>query len=389
VQRPGARRVQCESYSFHLATEPGISTVDVYHGLGNALAKKLGQANVLPFDLKPILKFYRTAVKKMIEGTAKRVDINDVYNSACKSLIVNVLQTMPDLIIYITGQYIPQWVPAMIRDRLHIKQAVWFTESPYQVALEARMAPLFDYVFTCDKACERIYRGFNPNTWYLPTAYDSLYEWEVTDELKRWERIIYTPDLFFVGSEVPGRLDFLRELVSHLKGQRLRFRMFGVFPSIEEGKCPELEPFYTPRVLTKFDVIKYYRWAKIVLNHFRINESKSFYRDAKTGQVVRDPEGKVMVRTIEPYSLSPRVYEALAAGGFLLTQKRTEIGDLFVPGQDLVTYDDAADCARMVREWLPKENERREIADSGRHKVEQGHDYLDRAARLLDAIHFM
>jgi len=351
----------------------GISTIDVFLGAGDAL-KLLGQ-DVYSFKLRNRIKFYQDAMGHFVKGTNQRVSISEVYNIACQGLFTSVFQTWPDLILFITGQYIPPWVPSLIRERApHIKQAVWYTESPYMLAYEVQRAPVFDYVFTCDKLCAEVYKKFCPESHYLPTAYNSNYEWET--EMRRWESIIYAPDLFFVGSEVPGRLDFLKELAQHIKG-KVQFKLFGVFPSIEKGLCPELEPFYIPMTLTKFEVIKYYNNAKIILNHSRISESKRMLRNLKTGEMVE--------KKLEPYSLGPRVYEIMAAGGFLLTDYRPELDDLFEVGKDLVVYKNAKDCADKVLEYLDKEKERKAIAQRGKSKVKE-HTYINRMQKMLSIV---
>jgi len=244
------------------------------------------------------------------------------------------------------------------------------------IAHEIQRAPLYDCVFTCDKSCERIYKKFNRNTFYLPTAYNSNYDWD--SELKRWERIIYTPDVFFVGSEVPGRLEFLKNLVRLISG-KVNFRLFGTFPSIGRGEAPELEPFYIPKILKKFEVIKYYRGAKIVLNHFRTNESKKIVVDRRTKEE--------RVEEIPPYSLNPRIYEILAAGGgLLLTDYRPELDEYFEIGKDLDVYKDEEDLSKKIEYYLEHEEERRKIAESGREKVVEKHSYIQRVKKMLSIL---
>jgi len=279
------------------------------------------------------------------------------------------------LILYITGQYIPTWIPAVIRDRLGIRQAIWYTESPYQIAYEIQRAPLYDYVFTCDKSCETIYKRFNPNTHYLPTAYNEEYEW--VTEFKRWEKIIYNEDLFFIGSEVPGRLEFLKELASLIQS-KVNFRLFGAFPSIENGSVPELEPFYIPMTLQKYEVIKHMQGTKMILNHFRINESKRIVTNKRTG------EHKVM--EVPAYSLNPRIYEIFASQGFLLSGYRPEFDDLDLKdGRDLVIYKDAKDCANKILYYLAHDDERNRIRLSGAEKM-KNQTYKERIKKMMKII---
>ncbi len=335
--------------------------------------------DVYPYDLRQRLQFYTDAIKTKVEGTNKKISIDQVYEVACQGLLAECLHIMPDMILYITGQYIPPGVPALIRERFadKVKQVVWYTESPYMMAHEIVRTPMFDYVFTNDKVCEPIYKRFHPydKAFYLPTAYNSKLEWDV--ELRRWENILYSSELFFVGSEVPGRLDFLRELAPLLEG-KINFKIFGAFPSADVGHAPEIEKFYSPKTLNKFQVAKYIKKASVTLNHFRINESKRIVRDKSK------PESTI--EEVVPYSLSPRVYEIMATGGFCLTQWREEFDDLDIrDGKDIVFYADARDCAEKVLYYKDHPEERRIIQQSGKEKIVE-HTYINRIKRLLNIV---
>lgn len=354
----------------------GISTLDVYTGAGDALAA--AGHDVKPYDLRNRLQFYTDAVKMKIEGTNRKISIDQVYEIACQGLLVNILKYMPDMVLYITGQYIPPGIPALIKERFPtVKQVVWYTESPYMLAHEIVRTPMFDYVFTCDKVCEPIYKKFHPENrvYYLPTAYNSKLEWNV--ELRRWENVLYSSELFFVGSEVPGRLSFLQELAPLLEG-KINFKIFGAFPSVDRGFVPELKKFYSPKTLNKFQVAKYIKKACITLNHFRVNESKRIVRNRKTN--------KSTIEEVIPYSLSPRVYEILATGGFCLTQYRKEFDDLDLKdGRDVVFYTDARDCAEKVLYYIEHSKERRKIQIMGQDKILE-HTYFNRIDILLNKV---
>ncbi len=334
--------------------------------------------DVSPYDLRQRLQFYTDAIKAKVEGTNKKVSIDQVYEVACQGLLANVLHQMPDMILYITGQYIPPGIPALIRERFPtVKQVVWYTESPYMMAHEIVRTPMFDYVFTNDKVCEPIYKRYHPdkNAFYLPTAYNSKLEWDV--ELRRWENVLYSSELFFVGSEVPGRLDFLRELAPLLEG-KINFKIFGAFPSANVGHAPEIEKFYSPKTLNKFQVAKYIKKASITLNHFRENQSKRIVRNGKTGEST--------IEEVIPYSLSPRVYEVMATGGFCLTQYRPEFDDLDMKdGRDIVFYTDARDCADKVLYYSDHTEERKAIQLSGKEKIRE-HTYVNRIKKLLNTV---
>jgi spore maturation protein CgeB len=74
-----------------------------------------------------------------------------------------------------------------------------------------------------------------------------------------------------------------------------------------------------------------------------------------------------------------------ACGGFLLSDPRPELLDLF--GEHAATYraSDPDDLARQVRYWLAHPD-RREAAARGQHEAVQGHSYADRARVLLETL---
>jgi spore maturation protein CgeB len=119
------------------------------------------------------------------------------------------------------------------------------------------------------------------------------------------------------------------------------------------------------------DVVSYYGNSKISLNIFR---------------TARWPGENVL--HIDPgkaYSLSPRCYEIMACGGFLLTDSRPELFELFEVGKDLVVFDGAEDLADKVRYYLSHERDRKKIAMSGLMAVKD-HTYDKRAKQIVDFV---
>jgi glycosyltransferase involved in cell wall biosynthesis/GT2 family glycosyltransferase/tetratricopeptide (TPR) repeat protein/2-polyprenyl-3-methyl-5-hydroxy-6-metoxy-1,4-benzoquinol methylase len=86
--------------------------------------------------------------------------------------------------------------------------------------------------------------------------------------------------------------------------------------------------------------------------------------------------------------LNMRVFEALASGSMLLTDRlppESGLEELFVDGRDLVLYDDG-DLEDKARYYLEHEAERQAIAASGRKLVLERHTYGHRADTLLEAV---
>jgi spore maturation protein CgeB len=80
---------------------------------------------------------------------------------------------------------------------------------------------------------------------------------------------------------------------------------------------------------------------------------------------------------------SPRVFEALACGAFLICDNQQDVAALFKDGEDLVFYRTLDDLQAKMAYYLAHPRERREIAANGRRKVLAEHTYRHRVARIL------
>jgi spore maturation protein CgeB len=97
--------------------------------------------------------------------------------------------------------------------------------------------------------------------------------------------------------------------------------------------------------------------------------------------VIRYPDGHYPV-----HQASPRVFEALACGAFVLTDQQKDVLALFREGEHLVAFSDAADLDRKIEYYLAHPGERQRIAAAGRAEVLRRHTYTHRIARLLEIV---
>lgn len=82
--------------------------------------------------------------------------------------------------------------------------------------------------------------------------------------------------------------------------------------------------------------------------------------------------------------LSLRIFDVLAAGGFLITNYQAEIPDFFEIGKDLAVYDSLDSLKELCAYYLSHEDERREIARHGNETVKRLHTYDIRLMQMLD-----
>lgn len=89
---------------------------------------------------------------------------------------------------------------------------------------------------------------------------------------------------------------------------------------------------------------------------------------------------------ISPRSASNmRLYEATGMGACLVTDWKSNIGELFEPDVEVVTYRTAGECVEKVKWLLTHPQERTRIAEAGRRRTLAAHTF-DHRAPLLDQI---
>lgn len=81
-----------------------------------------------------------------------------------------------------------------------------------------------------------------------------------------------------------------------------------------------------------------------------------------------------------------RVFDVLAAGGFLLTNYQEELEELFVPGEELVFYHDEQELEELVEYYLTHEEERERIAKNGQKKVLEKYTYDKELPQVIDCV---
>ena len=83
------------------------------------------------------------------------------------------------------------------------------------------------------------------------------------------------------------------------------------------------------------------------------------------------------------FCLKARDFEIPMAGGFYLTQFHRELDGPFVPGVDIVCYDDTADLSNKIKHFLKNDAERETIRMSGFKKATSQHTWRQRFVRAL------
>ncbi|MDE6743661.1 MAG: glycosyltransferase [Lachnospiraceae bacterium] len=87
-------------------------------------------------------------------------------------------------------------------------------------------------------------------------------------------------------------------------------------------------------------------------------------------------------RTIQS-GLPQRIFDIMAAGGFVLSNYQSEIPEYFIPGEDIVLYESIPDLLEKLGYYLSHEEERLQIARNGYKKTKKQHLLVHRAQEML------
>lgn len=281
---------------------------------------------------------------------AQGLERNEIPRKACRDVVMEVVETCPDLVVVIDGasthELFWNWM-----QRLGIKTAVVMTDCPYWDDVHAHLCHKADYAYANDKLSAN-----EMGCKYLPLAYSrDLHRPFLVSEK-------YKSDVVFVGTGFPERL----EILENVDWSGIDFKLLGYYdlaPDSPLNKHFNQKEAFIPNTETA----KYYNGAKIVLNLNRL--SIDLYGEERI-----EKRG----------SVGPRVYEAAACGCVIASQDdvpevKTLLDNNYIP------FNDADDLSVMLREWLGREEDLAKMGRRAKVCVEN-HSYIDRAQYMLDCI---
>ena len=237
-----------------------------------------------------------------------------------------------------------------------IVTALWTTDPPKGCVPHLRAAPHYDHIFCQGSEFVDLLRenGANGARW-LPVGCEpeSHHPVVLTEEESRY----YGSDVVFVGSHYPERETLFEALAD------FDLALWGPgWENLRDGS--PLRSRVRKAHTVPSDWLRIYSASRIVLaTHYR------------------DPGGRFAV-----HQASPRVFEVLACGAFLITDRQRDIFSLFGDGLHLVGFDDAEDLRRKIRHYLDHPEERQAIAARGFAEALRCHTYVHRLADLMAAI---
>jgi spore maturation protein CgeB len=356
-----------------MVIQPGASTSvsDVYTGLVGGL-KELGH-EIIYYQLDTRiaragawLNFCWEEAKKknpdVVEPTTA-----DILFQACGMSIPIALLKKPDWVIVVSSMYYPKLFLKMLK-QAGMNLALLLTESPYDDEEQYSLAAVADVVWTNERTSLDNICLANPNTHYLPHAYDPARHcpsngnpWPSVpaDGQKYFRDGIPAHDVVFVGTGFKERI----ETLERVNWDGIDLGLYGTWELL--GWNSKLKKHIRDEEISNDMAAALYRKAKIGLNLHRT--SKGF--------------GSHGPKITKAESLNPRAYELAACGCFYISDDRMEVRELF--GEHVPTFSTPSHLERQIRFWLEKDEERRMIAEQLPAKV-SGHTWLERAGQVVE-----
>jgi spore maturation protein CgeB len=265
------------------------------------------------------------------------------------------LDTKPQLVV-VTGGFRISGDSIRLLKKEGIKTLLWTTDPPVHFEPVAKSAPFYDVVCCHGTEAIEILKSIGvAEARWLPMACDPTYHRPV--QMTQNENRIFDSQLVFVGSHY-----FCREkLFEDLRGFDLAIWGPGW------GRLAK-EPCFRGKL--RGDKVPPEQWVKIY----------------SACNIILAPHFQDEHNRFPVHQISPRVFEAMACGGFVLSDSQKDVLALFKDGEHLVTFGDGKDLADKIKPFLQCPEERKRIAAAGRREVLNKHTYTHRMQNLLSLI---
>jgi hypothetical protein len=344
-----------------------LSTADVFDGLVHGL--RANGHEVVPYFFGNRFDVLFKACVERKEKTGRGEPGIDALLWASELSLAYVLRHDPEWVIIVSGMFFHYEALKMFRqlrrsDGSPVKVALLLTESPYDVEKEAALLPDVDLAWTNERVCVQWLRKANPETHYLPHAWNP----EKRDEAMRHAQEVVHHDVVFVGTGWPERIRLFEAVPWQAMGIDL-----GLYGPWDLPESSPLRQYVRGDAVMNVIALALYRNAKIGINLFR--------QDAHEFPVY-DPDkyGPQQVR-LQAESLGPRSYELAAMGCFHVTDFRAEVDEVF--GASVVpTFYSPESLTELLEQYLPDAAGRESIGTL-LHQAVSGHSWIERAKQVV------
>jgi spore maturation protein CgeB len=339
-----------------LVTHPGphFSVADVHTGLLKAL-RGLG-VDAQEYNLHDRLNFFSAAAVQKDGGDfIKAFNHDGAVMMAAKGLSAVLYEWWPDVVIIVSGFFIPPEVWAVLARRPH-HVVLFCTESPYEDDRQERPARYADTVILNDPVnLEHFRDNINPRTFYFHHSYDPDIHHPGPPDPD------LASDFAFVGTGFPSRVEFFEDVTWPTDSVKLA----GNWMSTPNGS--PIVPYLVHgrgECIDNVDAADLYRSCRVSANLYRQEASEEGHADG--------------------WAMGPREVELAACGTFFLRNPRKEGDDLFPM---MPTFTTPAEFSDLLAWALKHPDETQTAAVAARAAIADRtfHNTAARLMRLVDS----
>lgn len=327
---------------------PNFSVEDVCRGWAGGM-ERCGVDTRL-FDLGARLTYHESALGKLQPDITALQKAEDAVRLASESLLATCLSFAPHVVVVVSCFFVPPFVFDILKAR-GMKVVSLLTESPYEDESQLAIAARADLAILNDPTNLEMFRQHQPNTWYLPHAYDPAVH----------RRRAPSPDLCcdfgWVGTAYKSRIEFF-ESVDWPSNDLL-------FAGNWKNYTGKLTPYLVHDTEVCFD-----NDATVDLYSSCIASVNLYRREAARPDLV------------EGWSMGPREVELAAVGTFFLTEERGENREVLPM---IPTFTSPGDFSEQLGWWLDHDDQRSTVEQAMSAAIEP-HTFDARCRFLLDKL---
>jgi spore maturation protein CgeB len=299
-----------------------------------------------------------------------------------KLLLNTVKERQPHLLFcYLLDKELDKGVIAEITQKTNTKTFNWFADDHWRVPVFSRFwAPLFTLVSTTDGKAVELYKKYGI-TNVVKT------QWGANQHLSRPQSgtgIGEPYDITFVGKKFGKRGGYIKSL----RDAGLPVRAFGNgWPLGALSREPALQVYSGSKISLNFSETHYAGPKAWLLMAAKLFLTKSGGRYYFTGHHLVDNIRSL--RGVRRLTIKARVFEVPACGGFLLTGKMDDdISEYYVPGKEIMVFNNVSDLIEKSRYYLEYGAERDKIAQAGLARTLKEHTYEQRFKAIFRVLGF-
>lgn len=240
---------------------------------------------------------------------------------------------------------------AELKRRTGAAVAMWFPDSIINFGRGFFMNAPYDGLFFKDPYIVHILGDvLQSPVYYLPECFNPQRHWLPDDVIGH--DAAYQCDITTAGSQHSWRVAFYKNLTDY------DVKLWGNPGPLWMPAGP-VAGMHQGRGVYNHDKVRSFRGAKIVVNNLLYGET---------------------------WGVNVRTFEAAGARAFQMVDWRPGLSQLFEDGRELITFRSIVDLKQKIDYWLPRDAERRVIADAGMHRAHEEHTYRLRLSLLLETL---